>query len=347
LWSYRGDDDEPLRLLHRDLKPGNLQITQTGTVKVLDFGVARAEFDNREMMTTNNIGGTIGYIAPERLQGIDGPAGDIWSLGVVLEEQPAEGALVELCPNQRARRERQQANALARPPEREHEKPRAAIAIEPRIKDVLVVVDLRLVARLRLDDGDWLAFLLAADLPLPEGIFVKGYLPVDGKKIARSGDGFAIDPVVQRYGIDALRWYFARHCRTRGDSDVTLDAIAACHDRDLADRVGNLAYRTATLARKVGRTPTDVRVAHELPARIDEALDRFAVDEAAGAILDVVDEANRYLDRVAPWKLPPREAAAALDPVCDAIHVVAGELAPFVPRTAQLVADAVPVKRLR
>jgi hypothetical protein len=86
LWSYRGDANEPLRLLHRDLKPGNLQITQYGTVKVLDFGVARAEFDNREMMTTNNIGGTIGYIAPERLQGIDGPAGDVWSLGVVLEE---------------------------------------------------------------------------------------------------------------------------------------------------------------------------------------------------------------------------------------------------------------------
>jgi serine/threonine protein kinase len=86
LWGYTGHDGEPLRLLHRDLKPGNIQITQFGTVKVLDFGVARAEFDSREMMTTNNIGGTIGYIAPERLQGIEGTAGDIWSLGVVLEE---------------------------------------------------------------------------------------------------------------------------------------------------------------------------------------------------------------------------------------------------------------------
>ncbi len=86
LWGYAGDGGEPLRLLHRDLKPGNIQITQFGTVKVLDFGVARAEFDSREMMTTNNIGGTIGYIAPERLQGIEGTAGDVWSLGVVLEE---------------------------------------------------------------------------------------------------------------------------------------------------------------------------------------------------------------------------------------------------------------------
>jgi len=86
LWGYAGDEGEPLRLLHRDLKPGNVQITQFGTVKVLDFGVARAEFDSREMMTTNNIGGTIGYIAPERLQGIEGTAGDVWSLGVVLEE---------------------------------------------------------------------------------------------------------------------------------------------------------------------------------------------------------------------------------------------------------------------
>jgi serine/threonine protein kinase len=79
-----GHDGQPLKLLHRDLKPGNIQITNSGEVKILDFGIARADFADREAETTHHIGGTIGYIAPERLGGIEGPSGDIYSLGVVL-----------------------------------------------------------------------------------------------------------------------------------------------------------------------------------------------------------------------------------------------------------------------
>ena len=192
----------------------------------------------------------------------------------------------------------------------------------------------------------WLAFLLAAELPLPSKIAVHAYLTVDGKKIAKSGAGFAVDPVIERCGVDALRWFYARQCRTRADSDVTVAGILACHDRDLADRIGNLAHRTATLGRKVGATTrAPFAPADALPARIDAALEAFAVDEAAAAIIDVVDEANRYLDRTAPWKLPPEEARAALAPVIGAIAVIAHELVPFVPRTAALVRDAVPIRR--
>jgi serine/threonine protein kinase len=86
LWNHPGEDGKPMCLLHRDLKPSNLQITPSGDVKVLDFGVARAEFDMRESTTSANIAGTRGYIAPERLEGVEDPRGDIYSLGVVLEE---------------------------------------------------------------------------------------------------------------------------------------------------------------------------------------------------------------------------------------------------------------------
>ncbi len=77
-----GPDGAPLRLLHRDIKPGNLQITQDGEVKILDFGIARADFANREAHTQAYVGGTRGYIAPERMGGVEGPEGDIYSLGV-------------------------------------------------------------------------------------------------------------------------------------------------------------------------------------------------------------------------------------------------------------------------
>lgn len=81
-----GPDGRPLRLLHRDIKPGNVTITTAGEVKVLDFGVARADFDLREAETRSVRFGSMGYMAPERLEGEDSAAGDIYALGVLLWE---------------------------------------------------------------------------------------------------------------------------------------------------------------------------------------------------------------------------------------------------------------------
>ena len=81
-----GPDGKPLRLLHRDIKPSNIQVTTAGETKVLDFGVARADFDAREAETRSLVFGSIGYMAPERLDLIDGPEGDVYGLGSVLYE---------------------------------------------------------------------------------------------------------------------------------------------------------------------------------------------------------------------------------------------------------------------
>jgi methionyl-tRNA synthetase len=215
----------------------------------------------------------------------------------------------------------------------------------------------------------WPAFLLSAGLPLPRRLFVHGYLTVDGEKISKSGKNVEVPPIVAQVGVDALRWYFARRCRTSRDGDVSLDEIVAAHDGDLADGLGNLVQRCTTLAARLGHAvapPAHATAdaaellarAAALPARVDAAVDAFLLDDAAAAIGEVVDHANRYLERAAPWRLArtdPAAAAAALHAPLEVARVAAAELAPFVPRVARTITERLrgpepgspPIPRLR
>ncbi len=85
---YAGE--KPLRVIHRDIKPSNIMLDDSGVVKVLDFGVARAEFDERESKTQEMTFGSLEYMPPERLFfEPESPASDIYSLGATLFEMLA------------------------------------------------------------------------------------------------------------------------------------------------------------------------------------------------------------------------------------------------------------------
>jgi serine/threonine protein kinase len=81
------DQMQPLRLVHRDLKPANIRVTPSGGVKLLDFGVAQAQFPGREAQTDSLRYGSTRYMSPQRLcWEDDGHFGDLYALGAVLYE---------------------------------------------------------------------------------------------------------------------------------------------------------------------------------------------------------------------------------------------------------------------
>lgn len=86
-WNGAGPDGQPLRVVHRDIKPSNIRLSGHGEIKVLDFGIARADFQGREARTDRIRYGSMGYMSPERLLGDpEVPAGDVFAIGAVFYE---------------------------------------------------------------------------------------------------------------------------------------------------------------------------------------------------------------------------------------------------------------------
>ncbi|MBE7700308.1 methionine--tRNA ligase [Oerskovia sp. Sa1BUA8] len=201
----------------------------------------------------------------------------------------------------------------------------------------------------------WLALLLSAGEPLPTTIHVHDYVTAGGAKLAKSA-GTAVHPVrlVDAYGTDALRWWFAREVPLLGDAEFTIERLVARHDDELSNGVGNLVNRTLTLVHR-SRDGVVPALPHALATgpgelgsavgQVQETVDAALADAdlraATGAVRRIVDAANRYLNAEKPWELAVRERAGEpgagerLDEVLarlvEACRVVAAELSPFVP----------------
>ena len=201
----------------------------------------------------------------------------------------------------------------------------------------------------------WPAMLMSARYEVPQQLLIHGYLTVRDAKMSKSV-GNVLDPfrVIERYGLDALRFYLFRDVRFGSDGDVSYDRV---HDRfnlELANDLGNLLSRSVAM---VGRYRDSAAPAGTVDAGIREVLersassfaahvDRFELTEALEAAWDSVRALNRFVEERAPWKLAKDpDASAELDDVLytlqDGLRVIAVMIAPFVPDASDAILAAV------
>jgi methionyl-tRNA synthetase len=191
----------------------------------------------------------------------------------------------------------------------------------------------------------WPALLMAAELELPEHIFVHGYLLMEGEKMSKSL-GNVLDPVTvsERFGADALRYYLLRDVPFGQDGSVSTLSFELRYERELANELGNLASRTIGMVHRYrGGVPADVALDDELARdfaglaeEVDRLIDRAQLTQALEVIWQRVRRLNRYVEERAPWQLAkehvaPAELDMVLSSLVAGLGMVAVLLAPYLP----------------
>jgi methionyl-tRNA synthetase len=201
----------------------------------------------------------------------------------------------------------------------------------------------------------WPAFLMAAGLPVPGRVYSHGWWTVEGAKMSKS-IGNVIDPreLVDRYGLDPVRYFLLREVPFGNDGDFSRRALVNRLNGELANDLGNLAQRSLSLiARNCGgrlpkrtaATPDDTALlaaADALPGLVRERIDRLAFSEALEEVWKLVRGANAYIDRQAPWalrKTDPDRMAGVLRVLVEALRVIGTVLQPFMPASMAKLLD--------
>ncbi len=197
----------------------------------------------------------------------------------------------------------------------------------------------------------WPAFLMAAELDLPKRVFAHGWWTNEGQKISKSL-GNVIDPIdlVNKYGLDQVRYFLLREVPFGNDGDFAHSAMVTRMNSELANDLGNLSQRVLSMVVKNcdGAIPTAgdfsledkemLGQAYELLGKVREKIDVQAFHEAIETIWLVIRAANAYVDHQAPWKLKKEDPArmeTVLYVLCETIRNVALLLQPIMPSSME------------
>ncbi len=200
----------------------------------------------------------------------------------------------------------------------------------------------------------WPAMLLAAGLEVPECVYAHGFLLAKGEKMSKSkGNAQTPASLVQRFGVDAYRYYFLRDVRFGEDGSISMESMVQRYNGDLANDWGNLCSRLFNMTEKYlgGLAPTSPRglsteaddtlrsLALSLPDKYESAMAALDFGAALEATWDLIKEANRYIETVAPWNLAKTEETAdrlatVLYNTLESVRIAALFCAPVMPETS-------------
>ena len=207
----------------------------------------------------------------------------------------------------------------------------------------------------------WPAFLMAAGLDLPNRIFAHGWWTNEGKKISKSL-GNVIDPLelIEEYGLDQIRYFLMREVPFGRDGDFSKRALIHRINSDLANDLGNLTQRVLSqvfknLAGEIPALPKEptqddsalLKMLSELPDKLRENIDNQSFHEALRLIWVVIAEANKYIDKQAPWTLNKTDAtrmSGVLGVLVEVIRCVSLLIQPFMPHASSKLLGQIKVK---